>query len=69
MKSIAPPISNSHLGMNGRVSSGLGMKSYTALNPLYSMVPSEANLSQRERPELVMMGGNLEPHTLCRRGE
>ena len=64
MKSIAPPISNSHFGMKGIISIGLGIKSYTALKPLYSIVPSDTNLNQRDLPELVMMGGNLEPQYL-----
>ena len=61
------------------------MNSYTARNPLYCIVPSETNLttdyenyllpkipdhlSHREPPELVMMGGKLEPQNLSMRGE
>ena len=48
MKSMAPPISNSHLGMKGMISMGLGMKSYTALNPLYSIVPSDTKRSHSD---------------------
>ena len=48
MKSMAPPISNSHLGMNGMISMGLGMKSYTALKPLYSIVPSDTKRSHSD---------------------
>ena len=61
---MEPPISNSHFGMNGRVSSGLGMKLYTILKPLYSMVPSDTNRSHSDLPELVMMGGKSEPQYL-----
>jgi hypothetical protein len=64
MNPVDPLTSNSHLGMKGRVSRGFGMKLKTALKPLYSMVPSDTNLSQRERPELVMIGGKSDPQNL-----
>ena len=50
--------------MKGTISIGFGMKSYTALKPLYSIVPSETNLSQRDLPELVMIGGKFDPQCL-----